>query len=85
MLTIRSMKCVTFSSANSFLLATVITPISKEAEILTGLSVKSKSEMKRSSQTFCMILEQKNVVIKGGNRFDQKQAIDLAYDGKAFY
>ena len=46
-----------------FPLATVITPNLKEAEILTGLSVKTEADMK----------------------FDQKQAIDFAYDGKDFY
>lgn len=67
-----------------FPLATVITPNLKEAEILTGLSVKSKSEMKEAAKLL-HDFGAKNVVIKGGNRFDQKQAIDLAYDGKAFY
>ncbi|MGV7591995.1 bifunctional hydroxymethylpyrimidine kinase/phosphomethylpyrimidine kinase, partial [Mycobacterium kansasii] len=59
-------------------------PNLKEAEILTGLSVKSKSEMKEAAKLL-HDFGAKNVVIKGGNRFDQKQAIDLAYDGKAFY
>ena len=65
-----------------FPLATVITPNLKEAEILTGLSVKSKSEMKEAAKLL-HDFGAKNVVIKGGNRFDQKQAIDLAYDAEA--
>lgn len=67
-----------------FPLATVITPNLKEAEILTGLSVKTEADMKAAAKLLHRF-GAKNVIIKGGNRFDQKQAIDFAYDGKDFY
>ncbi len=64
-------------------LADMITPNLREAEILSGLTIKNLADMKNAAQ----ILHQfgaKIVIIKGGNRFDKTQAVDLFYDGEHF-
>ena len=62
---------------------TIITPNLPEAEILTQSDIKSLDDLKAAAVTLHELGAQ-NVVIKGGNRFNQDQALDLFYDGKDF-
>ncbi|TWS94098.1 bifunctional hydroxymethylpyrimidine kinase/phosphomethylpyrimidine kinase [Streptococcus sp. sy018] len=62
----------------------IITPNLREAEILSGISISSLSDMKQAAQKLYE-LGANQVVIKGGTRLDKTQAIDLYYDGKDFY
>ena len=63
-------------------LADVITPNIPEAEKMTGLTVKSKEDMRRAA---IKIYEMgcKAVVVKGGHL--QGDATDILFDGKDFY
>ncbi|TCD45716.1 bifunctional hydroxymethylpyrimidine kinase/phosphomethylpyrimidine kinase [Streptococcus sp. X16XC17] len=59
-----------------FTQVTVITPNLKEAEILSDMSISSLADMEIAAQ----VLKNRgahNVVIKGGNRLDTNQAIDV--------
>ena len=62
---------------------TIITPNLPEAEILTRSEIKTLDDLKAAAVALHELGAQ-NVVIKGGNRFSQDQAIDLFYDGKDF-
>jgi len=64
-------------------LAMVITPNIPEAEVITGLSIKSL-EQKKEAAIKLVELGAKNVVLKGGHDEDTDEAIDLLYDGKEF-
>ena len=64
-------------------LADIITPNLKEAEILVDFPIKSLDDMKQAAQLL-HDFGAKNVVIKGGTRFDDAHAIDLSYDGTSF-
>ena len=62
---------------------TIITPNLVEAELLSQKTIKSLGDMKEAA--LCLHeLGAKNVVIKGGNRLSQEQALDLFYDGQRF-
>lgn len=63
--------------------ATIITPNLVEAEILSQISIQTLDDMKEAAQIL-YDLGAKTVVIKGGNRFSQEQAIDVFYDGQEF-
>lgn len=63
--------------------ASVITPNLREAEILADRTIKNLDDMKAVAKIL-YDFGTKAVVIKGGNRFDDEQAIDLTYDGKDF-
>ncbi|AYG01846.1 bifunctional hydroxymethylpyrimidine kinase/phosphomethylpyrimidine kinase [Lactococcus allomyrinae] len=65
-------------------ISTVITPNLREAEILSAISISTIDDMKEAARILYRF-GTKNVVIKGGNRFNPKYAIDLAYDGEHFY
>ena len=62
---------------------TIITPNLPEAEILTQSEIKTLDDLKAAAVVLYELGAQ-NVVIKGGNRFSQDQALDLFYDGKDF-
>lgn len=62
----------------------VITPNLLEAEILSGVSIKSLADMKKAAQRLHE-LGARQVVIKGGSRLEQGQALDLFYDGQSFH
>lgn len=66
-----------------FPLATVITPNLKEAEILTGLSVKSKSEMKEAAKLL-HDFGAKNVVIKEEIALTKNKPLTLLMMEKLF-
>lgn len=54
----------------------VITPNLKEAEILSAMKISSLEDMKKAAQKL-QNRGARNVVIKGGNRLDTHQAIDI--------
>lgn len=62
-------------------LAEVITPNLPEAEVLAGICVKTKADMRKAAK----IIHQKgakNVLVKGGHR--EQDAVDILFDGKDF-
>lgn len=61
--------------------ATIITPNLPEAELLTQQPIKSLADLEKAARTLHELGAQ-NVVIKGGNRFSQEQALDLFFDGE---
>lgn len=67
-------------------LATVVTPNIPEAEALTGLTIKTKDDMKEAAYQLKR-LGTKNVVIKGGHSFDEEKAEDflLLEDGRELW
>ncbi|MFP7300377.1 bifunctional hydroxymethylpyrimidine kinase/phosphomethylpyrimidine kinase [Neobacillus niacini] len=64
-------------------LAMVITPNIPEAEVLTGMTIRS-DEDKREAAKRLFALGVKNIVVKGGHDEDQNESVDLLYDGNAF-
>ncbi len=63
--------------------ATIITPNLAEAQLLLQKDIKTVEEMKQAAVALYE-LGAKAVVIKGGNRLDDQQAIDVFYDGQEF-
>ncbi|WML47128.1 bifunctional hydroxymethylpyrimidine kinase/phosphomethylpyrimidine kinase [Neobacillus sp. PS3-34] len=63
-------------------LAMVVTPNIPEAEVMTGISIQSMEERKHAAERI-IELGARNVVIKGGHD-DEKDAVDLLFDGKEF-
>ena len=59
----------------------ILTPNLAEAEILTGLSIKNLEDMKQAAQKL-QAMGAKAVVVKGGNRLDSDQALDVYCDEK---
>jgi hydroxymethylpyrimidine/phosphomethylpyrimidine kinase len=64
-------------------LALVITPNIPEAEVLTGMAIRS-DEDKREAAKRLYDLGVKNVVVKGGHDEDRDESVDLLYDGNEF-
>ncbi len=64
-------------------LAMVITPNIPEAEVLTGMEIKSLDDKKESVKRL-LDLGAKHVVLKGGHDEDDQDAVDLVYDGQEF-
>lgn len=66
-------------------LATVVTPNIPEAEVLTGLEIKSESDIERAAEHI-LALGANSVVIKGGHRKEAPFAEDLflGSDGTGF-
>ena len=62
-------------------LATVVTPNIPEAEVLTGMSIKTRDEARRAAETIHR-MGPKVVVVKGGHL--DGPPIDLFYDGEGF-
>jgi hydroxymethylpyrimidine kinase / phosphomethylpyrimidine kinase / thiamine-phosphate diphosphorylase len=63
-------------------LATVATPNIPEAEVLAGMRIVTKDNMKKAAVKIYR-LGAKNVVVKGGHL--EGDAMDLLFDGKTFY
>ncbi|WP_159561771.1 bifunctional hydroxymethylpyrimidine kinase/phosphomethylpyrimidine kinase [Streptococcus halichoeri] len=63
--------------------ASLVTPNLVEAQLLTGLTINNLDQMKEVAIKLNQ-MGAKHVVIKGGNRLEQDQAIDLYYDGQQF-
>ncbi|MBM7710935.1 bifunctional hydroxymethylpyrimidine kinase/phosphomethylpyrimidine kinase [Enterococcus xiangfangensis] len=65
--------------------ALITTPNLREAGILAELGdLTSEKQMQQAAKKIAL-LGVKHVVIKGGARFDDKQTLDLHYDGRNFY
>jgi hydroxymethylpyrimidine/phosphomethylpyrimidine kinase len=64
-------------------LALVITPNIPEAEVLTGMTIRS-DEDKREAAKRLYDFGVKNVVVKGGHDEDRNESVDLLYDGNEF-
>lgn len=64
-------------------LAKVVTPNLKEAELLTGISVKSQSDMKEAARIL-IGRGAASAVIKGGHSSDPEKAVDVFFDGRSF-
>ncbi|WP_373497875.1 bifunctional hydroxymethylpyrimidine kinase/phosphomethylpyrimidine kinase [Desulfococcus sp.] len=65
-----------------FPLAEVVTPNIFEAEALSGVSIRTVSEMKAAAQRI-LDLGAKKVVVKGGH-LGEARATDVLYDGREF-
>ncbi|MFC3932085.1 bifunctional hydroxymethylpyrimidine kinase/phosphomethylpyrimidine kinase [Streptococcus dentapri] len=62
---------------------TIITPNLTEAELLTEKSIKTLDDLKEAAKILHN-LGAKTVVVKGGERLDSDQALDVFYDGEKF-
>ncbi|HID56902.1 TPA: bifunctional hydroxymethylpyrimidine kinase/phosphomethylpyrimidine kinase [Candidatus Poribacteria bacterium] len=66
-------------------MAMILTPNIFEAEILSGVRIKSADDM-RSAAKRIKALGPKFVLIKGGHlKEDKEDAVDILYDGERFY
>jgi hydroxymethylpyrimidine/phosphomethylpyrimidine kinase len=65
-------------------LAKVVTPNIPEAEVLTGLTIRS-AEDKKEAALRLVELGVQTVVIKGGHDEDETESTDLLYDGLEFH
>ncbi|NIX15952.1 MAG: bifunctional hydroxymethylpyrimidine kinase/phosphomethylpyrimidine kinase [Candidatus Dadabacteria bacterium] len=65
-------------------LAFVVTPNIPEAEVIAGMEIGSIDQMKEACEKIIEI-GPKNVLIKGGHLKDNKDAVDIFYDGTDFY
>jgi hydroxymethylpyrimidine/phosphomethylpyrimidine kinase len=63
--------------------AMVITPNIPEAEVLTGLKIRTHEDKQEAAKRL-YDLGVKNVVVKGGHDQDQNVSMDLLYDGNDF-
>jgi hydroxymethylpyrimidine/phosphomethylpyrimidine kinase len=63
-------------------LATIVTPNIPEAEVITGLSIKTLDEMKKAAELIYK-MGPANVLVKGGHLEDD--STDILFDGKEFY
>lgn len=64
-------------------LAMVVTPNIPEAEVLTGISIRT-DEDKEEAAKYLYNLGVKHVVVKGGHDEDRDVSVDLLYDGNEF-
>lgn len=74
------------SAMKRFLLpiSKVITPNIPEAEVLTGISIRT-AEHKEEAAKRLWDMGVENVVIKGGHDENQSDSVDLLFDGREFY
>lgn len=63
-------------------LADVLTPNLPEAEVLTGMTIETFSQMEEAAKAIAA-MGAKSVLIKGGHRIED--ATDVFYDGKSFH
>jgi hydroxymethylpyrimidine/phosphomethylpyrimidine kinase len=61
----------------------IITPNIPEAEVLTGMKIKTLDDKHEAAKRLHELGAQ-NVVIKGGHDEDTNQAVDLLFDGQSF-
>ena len=64
-------------------MATVVTPNSREAQVLTGLEVNSVDDLKTAAKMLVNKLGAQNAVVKGGHL--EGPATDVLYDGSEFF
>lgn len=62
---------------------TIITPNLLEAELLSQMTIATLDDMKMAAKGLYE-LGAKAVVIKGGSRLDQQEAVDVFYDGQDY-
>lgn len=65
-----------------FPLATLVTPNIPEAEVLTGMTIKTEKDMEEAACRL-MTYGMKAVLVKGGHRVND--SLDILYDGKEMY
>ena len=65
-------------------LATVVTPNAHEAELLSGVRVTSVAEAREAAAAIFK-LGPRAVLVKGGHIEQEKEAIDVLYDGRQFH
>lgn len=65
-----------------FPLAALVTPNIPEAEVLTGVTIKTEKDMEEAARRL-MEYGMKSVLVKGGHRVHD--ALDILYDGKEYY
>jgi hydroxymethylpyrimidine/phosphomethylpyrimidine kinase len=63
--------------------ARIITPNIPEAQMLTGIEIKSEADLHEAARRFVR-MGARAVVIKGGHLGADSDAIDLLYDGRSF-
>ncbi|MGJ7920061.1 bifunctional hydroxymethylpyrimidine kinase/phosphomethylpyrimidine kinase [Neobacillus sp. LXY-4] len=64
-------------------LAMVVTPNIPEAEVITGMVIKTLDD-KREAARKIVDLGAKHVVVKGGHDEEQEEAMDVLFDGQEF-
>jgi len=64
-------------------LAYVITPNHHEAQVLTGMEIRTLDDMRRAAVAIHQ-LGARYVVVKGGHLPDSEEAVDVLYDGEEF-
>lgn len=64
-------------------LAMVVTPNIPEAEVITGMVIKTLDD-KREAARKLVDLGAKHVVVKGGHDEEQEEAMDVLFDGQEF-
>ena len=65
-----------------FPLATVVTPNTREASLLTGLDINTQDDLKNAAKALVEDLGARNAVVKGGRM--EGPATDVLYDGSNF-
>ncbi|PLT28451.1 bifunctional hydroxymethylpyrimidine kinase/phosphomethylpyrimidine kinase [Peribacillus deserti] len=76
-------EAVTALRQDLFPLTTVLTPNIPEAEILTGMTIRTSDDKKEAAKRL-LDTGVKQVVIKGGHDEDPHKSTDLFYDGSHF-
>ncbi|HSG31301.1 MAG TPA: bifunctional hydroxymethylpyrimidine kinase/phosphomethylpyrimidine kinase [Thermodesulfobacteriota bacterium] len=65
-------------------IAFIVTPNIPEAEVIAGMEIGTIEQMKEAAEKI-IAMGPKNVLIKGGHLKDNKDAVDIFYDGEDFY
>jgi hydroxymethylpyrimidine/phosphomethylpyrimidine kinase len=65
-------------------LALIVTPNIPEAEVLSGIRVRSVEDMEQAAKQI-KALGPKNVLVKGGHLDSTEEAIDVLFDGNEFH
>lgn len=65
-------------------LAYIVTPNIPEADLLSGIRVRSIEDMKQAAKKIAA-LGPKNVLVKGGHLDSNQEAIDVLFDGNEFH
>lgn len=65
-----------------FPMATVVTPNTREASLLTGLDINTQDDLKNAAKALVEELGARNAVVKGGRM--EGPATDVLYDGSNF-
>lgn len=63
-------------------LAAIVTPNLPEAEVLCGMSIRTREEQRKAAEMI-VGMGARTVVVKGGH-FEDEQSVDVFYDGERF-